>query len=64
MIVPDYTFVATASAVLITGAVPVIVDVTADTYCIDCDLVEAAIGPRTRPSSPSTWEGTLPILTA
>ena len=40
MIVPDYTFVATASAVLMTGAVPVMVDVTADTYCIDCDLVE------------------------
>ncbi|HVU86222.1 MAG TPA: DegT/DnrJ/EryC1/StrS family aminotransferase [Pirellulales bacterium] len=48
VIVPDYTFVATASAVLMTGAVPVLVDVRADNYCIDCDLVEAAIGPRTK----------------
>ncbi|HEY1602485.1 MAG TPA: DegT/DnrJ/EryC1/StrS family aminotransferase [Pirellulales bacterium] len=48
VIVPDYTFVATASAVLMTGAVPVLVDVTADTYCIDCDQVERAIGPRTK----------------
>ncbi len=48
VIVPDYTFVATASAVLMTGAVPVLVDVRADNYCLDCDLVEAAIGPRTK----------------
>ena len=48
VIVPDYTFVATASSVLITGAVPVLVDVTADTYCLDCDAAEAAIGPRTK----------------
>jgi len=48
VIVPDYTFVATASSVLMTGAIPVLVDVRADNYCIDCDLVEAAIGPRTK----------------
>ena len=48
VIVPDYTFVATASAVLMTGAVPVLVDVRPDTYCIDCDQSEAAIGPRTK----------------
>ena len=48
VIVPDYTFVATAGAVLMTGAVPVLVDVTADTYCLDCDAAERAIGPRTK----------------
>jgi dTDP-4-amino-4,6-dideoxygalactose transaminase len=48
VIVPDYTFVATASAVLMTGAIPVLVDVTADTYCIDCDQTAAAITPRTK----------------
>src|SRR5258708_6801235 len=36
------------SAVLCAGAMPVMVDVTADTHCIDPDLVEAAITPRTR----------------
>src|SRR6266446_6027803 len=48
VIIPDFTFVATASAVLYAGALPVMVDVTADTHCIDPDLVEAAITPRTR----------------
>jgi dTDP-4-amino-4,6-dideoxygalactose transaminase len=48
VIVPDFTFVATASAVLFTGALPVLVDVTADTYCIDPDQVEATINPATK----------------
>jgi dTDP-4-amino-4,6-dideoxygalactose transaminase len=48
VIVPDYTFVATASAVLFTGALPVLVDVDPNTYCIDPDLAEAAITPRTK----------------
>ena len=48
VIVPDFTFVATASAVLFAAAVPVLVDVTPDTYCLDPDLAEAAITERTR----------------
>lgn len=48
VIVPDYTFVATASAVLFAGALPVMVDILPDTYCIDPDAVEAAITPRTK----------------
>jgi perosamine synthetase len=48
VIVPDLTFVATANAVATAGATPVMVDVRADTYCIDPALVEAAITPRTR----------------
>lgn len=48
VILPDFTFIATASAVLFTGALPVLVDVSPDTYCIDPDLVEAAITPRTK----------------
>jgi dTDP-4-amino-4,6-dideoxygalactose transaminase len=48
VIVPDFTFIATASAVLFTGAVPVLVDVTPDTFCIDPASVEAAITPRTK----------------
>lgn len=48
VIVPDFTFIATASAVLFTGALPVLVDVTPDTYCIDPDQVEAAITPATK----------------
>ncbi len=48
VIVPNFTFVATASAVLFCGAMPVMVDVLPDTYCIDPDLVETAINERTK----------------
>lgn len=48
VIVPDFTFVATASAALFAGALPVLVDVTPDTYCLDPDLIEAAITERTK----------------
>jgi len=48
VILPDFTFVATASAVLFANALPVLVDVDPETYCINPDLVEAAITPRTK----------------
>jgi dTDP-4-amino-4,6-dideoxygalactose transaminase len=48
VIVPDFTFVATASAVLYAGAMPVTVDVSPETYCVDPKLAEAVITPRTK----------------
>ncbi len=48
VIVPNFTFVATASAVLFSNALPVLVDVDPETYCIDPDLAEAAITSRTK----------------
>jgi dTDP-4-amino-4,6-dideoxygalactose transaminase len=48
VIVPDFTFIASASAVLSVGALPVLVDVDIATYNVDPALVEAAITPRTR----------------
>jgi dTDP-4-amino-4,6-dideoxygalactose transaminase len=48
VIVPDYTFFATASAVATVNAIPVPVDIDPDTFCIDPDAAERAIGPRTR----------------
>ncbi len=48
VIVPNATFVATASAVLFAGALPVLVDVRADSYCIDPELAEAAINENTK----------------
>ena len=48
VIVPDFTFVATAGAVLYAGALPVTVDVSPETYCIDVNLAEAAITSRTK----------------
>jgi len=48
VIVPNFTFVATASAVLFANALPVLVDVDPDTYCINPDLVEDAINSKTK----------------
>jgi dTDP-4-amino-4,6-dideoxygalactose transaminase len=48
VIMPSFTFVSTANAFLLRGAVPVFVDIRADTLNLDERLVEAAITPRTR----------------
>ena len=48
VIVPAITFAATATTVLAVNATPVIVDVDADSLCIDPAAAEAAIGERTR----------------
>src|SRR5579871_1394090 len=47
VIVPTYTWIATGAAPIHVNAVPVIVDVDPETYCIDPAAVEAAITPRT-----------------
>ena len=48
IIMPSFTFVSTANAFVLRGAVPVFVDVRADTLNLDEMLIEAAITPRTR----------------
>lgn len=48
VLVPAYTFQATASAPMAAGAVPVIVDVDPSTYCIDPKAAEAAITDKSR----------------
>ena len=48
VIMPSYTFFATASAAWRLGAKPVFVDILPDTYNIDPSLIEAAITPRTK----------------
>lgn len=47
VICPSFTFIATANAILYTGAKPVFVDIDPRTYNIDPALVEAAITPAT-----------------
>lgn len=47
VVVPAYTFVATAAAVIFAGGIPVLVDVEESTLNIDPALVEEAIGERT-----------------
>ncbi|MFN8722318.1 MAG: dTDP-4-amino-4,6-dideoxygalactose transaminase [Rhodospirillales bacterium] len=48
VIMPSFTFVSTANAVVLRGAVPVFVDIRPDTLNLDEALIEAAITPRTR----------------
>jgi dTDP-4-amino-4,6-dideoxygalactose transaminase len=48
VIMPSYTFVSTANAVVLRGATPVFVDIRPDTLNLDERLIEAAITPRTK----------------
>lgn len=48
VLVPPYTFIATASSVLSVSATPVFVDIEPDTLNIDPGRLEAAITPRTK----------------
>ena len=48
VIVPPYTMSASATAILMSGAVPVFADIDADTFCLDPVSAEAAITPQTR----------------
>ena len=48
VIMPSFTFVSTANAVVLRGATPVFVDIRPDTLNLDERLIEAAITPRTK----------------
>ena len=48
VLVPDFTMLASATAVSLAGAEPVFVDVNPTDWCVDLDQVERAITPRTR----------------
>ncbi len=48
VIVPAFTLIVSANMVCLTGATPVLVDVRPDTWCIDPDLIEQKITPRTK----------------
>jgi dTDP-4-amino-4,6-dideoxygalactose transaminase len=48
VIVPAYTYWATAAAVLHHNAIPIFVDMHPETFCIDPELIEEKITPNTR----------------
>lgn len=48
VIVPDFTYIATANAVLYTGAIPVLVDVDPHTWNITAEIIEKAITSKTK----------------
>jgi dTDP-4-amino-4,6-dideoxygalactose transaminase len=60
VIVPPYTFIATANAVRLAGATPVFADIEPDTYNLDIEQVEKAISKRTKAIIPVHFAG-LPV---
>ena len=52
VVVPSFTFAATANAVAITGATPVFADIDLSTYTLAPASVQEAITPRTRAIMP------------
>jgi dTDP-4-amino-4,6-dideoxygalactose transaminase len=57
VIMPSFTFVSTANAVVLRGGVPVFVDIRPDTLNVDERLVAAAITPRTKALLPIHYAG-------
>ncbi len=57
VIMPSFTFVSTANAVVLRGAVPVFVDIRPDTLNIDETLIEQAITDKTRAIMPVHYAG-------
>jgi dTDP-4-amino-4,6-dideoxygalactose transaminase len=57
VIVPSFTFVSTANAFVLRGAMPVFVDIREDTLNLDESKIEAAITPRTKAIVPVHYAG-------
>jgi dTDP-4-amino-4,6-dideoxygalactose transaminase len=57
VILPSYTFVSTANAFVLRGAIPVFVDIREDTLNLDERLIEGAITSRTRAIVPVHYAG-------
>lgn len=57
VIMPSYTFVSTANAFVMRGAIPVFVDIRPDTMNIDEKLIESAITKKTKAIVPVHYAG-------
>jgi dTDP-4-amino-4,6-dideoxygalactose transaminase len=57
VIVPPYTFLSTASAVIEANAIPVFADIDLNTFNLDPSAVQAAITPRTKAIIPVHFAG-------
>ena len=62
VIVPDYTMIASANAVILAGAKPVLVDIDRTNLCLDLDLVEKAITLNTKAIMLVTINGRYPAM--
>jgi perosamine synthetase len=52
VIVPNFTFIASANAVILAGAVPVLCEVREDTFCIDIGRADKLVSKRTKAVMP------------
>src|SRR5260370_11896083 len=52
VIVPNFTFIASANAVILAGATPVLCEVREDTFCLDVAKAERAVTRRTKSVMP------------
>ncbi|MFC1881663.1 dTDP-4-amino-4,6-dideoxygalactose transaminase [Thermodesulfobacteriota bacterium] len=57
VIMPSFTFVSTANAFVLRGAVPVFIDIQPDNLCINDGRIEAAISPKTKGIVPVHYAG-------
>jgi perosamine synthetase len=57
VIVPSFTFIATANSVLMVGATPVFAEIEGETYGLDPEDVEKKITPRTKAIMPIHYGG-------
>src|SRR5256714_346184 len=63
VVVPSFTFYASAEAVPPTGARPVFCDIDPDTFCVTADTVRPALTPRTKAVIAVDLFGNVPPLT-
>ena len=57
IIVPDYTYPATAEAVVLAGGIPVLADVDIDSMNINSEILEEAYNEKMSVFSPVSWAG-------
>lgn len=62
VIVPDYTMIASANAIILAGVKPVLVDIDRTNLCLNQDLVEEAITPKTKAIMLVTINGRYPEM--
>ena len=48
VVMPSFTFYATAEAAIVAGATPVFCDIDLDTFCVTAETVKAVLTPRTK----------------
>ena len=64
VIIPNLTFIATANAVILAGATPVLCEIREDTFCIDMKRAEKLLTERTRAVMPVHLYGQSADMTA